>query len=108
MSDPSTGKSILITGCSSGIGYACAVGMRARGWRVFAACRKAEDCARLEAEGFEAPLLDYQDEPTIAAALNTKSWRPQVARLDALFNNGAFATPGRGRRPANRCLAREF
>ena len=55
-------KSILITGCSSGIGYDAAHGLRARGWRVFASCRKAEDCTRLSAEGFESPLIDYQDE----------------------------------------------
>ena len=86
-------RTILITGCSSGIGYACAVGMRARGWRVFAACRKAEDCARLKAEGFEAPLLDYQDEATITAALE-EVLAATGGTLDALFNNGAFATPG--------------
>ena len=47
-------KSLLITGCSSGIGYDAAHAMRARGWRVFASCRKAEDCDRLIAEGFES------------------------------------------------------
>lgn len=86
-------RSILITGCSSGIGYACAVGMRARGWRVFAACRKAEDCARLKEEGFDAPQLDYQDEASITAALD-EVLAATGGTLDALFNNGAFATPG--------------
>jgi NAD(P)-dependent dehydrogenase (short-subunit alcohol dehydrogenase family) len=86
-------KSILITGCSSGIGYAAAHGMRAQGWRVFAACRKATDCARLKAEGFEAPLLDYQDEPSITAALK-EVLAATGGTLDALFNNGAFGTPG--------------
>ncbi len=86
-------KSILITGCSSGIGYVCAHGMLARGWRVFAACRKAEDCARLKAEGFDAPLLDYQDEASITAALNDVL-TATGGTLDALFNNGAYAIPG--------------
>ena len=67
--------------------------MRARGWRVFAACRKAEDCARLKEEGFDAPLLDYQDEGTITAALD-EVLAATGGTLDALFNNGAFATPG--------------
>ena len=44
-------RSILITGCSSGIGYDAAHGLAARGWRVFATCRAEADCARLRAEG---------------------------------------------------------
>lgn len=86
-------KSILITGCSSGIGYAAAHGLRARGWRVFAACRKADDCARLIAEGFDAPLLDYSDPDTITAAVQSVL-AETGGQLDALFNNGAFAVPG--------------
>ncbi len=86
-------KSILITGCSSGIGYDAAHGLKARGWRVFAACRKPEDCARLIAEGLESPLLDYQDEASIASAL-AEVLEATGGRLDALFNNGAFACPG--------------
>ena len=86
-------KSILITGCSSGIGYDAAHGLRARGWRVFASCRKAEDCARLSAEGFESPLIDYQDETTITSGL-AEVLDATGGQLDALFNNGAFACPG--------------
>ena len=47
-------RSILITGCSSGIGYDAAHGMRAKGWRVFATCRQQKDCDRLIAEGDSA------------------------------------------------------
>ncbi|MGB7244897.1 MAG: SDR family oxidoreductase [Sulfitobacter sp.] len=88
-----TRKSILITGCSSGIGYAAAVGLRTKGWRVFASCRKPEDCARLRAEGFDSPLLDYADAKTIASALSEVLTATE-GTLDAVFNNGAFATPG--------------
>lgn len=88
-----TQKSILITGCSSGIGYDAAHGLRQRGWRVFAACRKQADCDRLKSEGFESPLLDYQDENTISAAV-TEVLEATGGTLDALFNNGAFACPG--------------
>ena len=63
-------KTILITGCSSGIGYAAAHGLKAKGWRVFASCRKQEDCDRLIAEGLESPRLDLSDEASIRAALN--------------------------------------
>ncbi|WP_299407849.1 SDR family NAD(P)-dependent oxidoreductase [uncultured Roseobacter sp.] len=86
-------KSILITGCSSGIGYSCAIGLKAQGWRVFAACRKQEDCDRLKADGFESPRLDYTDSTTIDAAL-AEVLAATGGTLDALFNNGAHGTPG--------------
>src|SRR6056297_99730 len=86
-------KTILITGCSSGIGYDAALGLRAQGWRVFASCRRPEDCARLIAEGFDSPLIDYQDEATIASGLS-EVLSATGGTLDALFNNGAFGCPG--------------
>ena len=88
-----TQKSILITGCSSGIGYDAAHGMKARGWRVFAACRKQADCDRLIAEGLESPRLDYQDRKTIETAV-AEVLAATGGTLDALFNNGAFGCPG--------------
>ncbi|MEL7131961.1 MAG: SDR family NAD(P)-dependent oxidoreductase, partial [Pseudomonadota bacterium] len=86
-------KSVLITGCSSGIGYAAAHGLRDAGWQVFASCRTADDCARLTAEGFTSPRIDYTDTPSIAAGLNDVL-TATGGTLDALFNNGAFGTPG--------------
>jgi NAD(P)-dependent dehydrogenase (short-subunit alcohol dehydrogenase family) len=86
-------RSILITGCSSGIGLAAARALKSRGWRVFAACRKEEDCARLRAEGYEAPRLDYEDEASIEAAVE-EVLAATGGTLDALFNNGAYAIPG--------------
>ena len=86
-------RSILITGCSSGIGYDAAQGMRARGWRVFATCRQEADCERLRGEGFESVRLDYTDEDSIAAAADWVLGQTG-GTLDALFNNGAFAVPG--------------
>lgn len=86
-------KSILITGCSSGIGYASAIGLRDAGWRVFASCRKADDCARLQAEGFESPLIDYANAESIVNGL-AEVLEATEGTLDALFNNGAYGTPG--------------
>lgn len=86
-------KSILITGCSSGIGYAAAHGFRDRGWRVFATCRKEADVARLREEGFESLRLDYADPPSIAAAAEHVLKETDGA-LHALYNNGAYASPG--------------
>lgn len=86
-------RSILITGCSSGIGLDAARTLHARGWQVFATCRKPADVERLRAEGLNSLLLDYTDTPGMQAAL-TKVLRQTGGRLDALFNNGAFACPG--------------
>ncbi|GGX45009.1 short-chain dehydrogenase/reductase [Tateyamaria omphalii] len=88
-----TKKSILITGSSSGIGYASAHGMRDAGWKVFASCRKPEDCARLQSEGFESPLIDYTNKTTIATGVS-EVLEATGGTIDALFNNGAFGTPG--------------
>ncbi len=88
-----SGKTILITGCSSGIGHDAAHTLRARGWRVFASCRKPADCDRLRDEGFEAPLLDYADEASIHSALQ-EVLAATGGTLDALYNNGAYAIPG--------------
>jgi NAD(P)-dependent dehydrogenase (short-subunit alcohol dehydrogenase family) len=67
--------------------------MRDAGWRVFASCRKAEDCAVLQADGFESPLIDYEDEATISSGL-AEVLAATGGTLDALFNNGAYAVPG--------------
>lgn len=86
-------KTILITGCSSGIGYDAAHGLTAAGWTVLATCRREEDCARLRAEGLISFPLDVADPASIEAGFNEALARAG-GRLDALYNNAAFATPG--------------
>lgn len=86
-------KSILITGCSSGIGLDAAHGMRSRGWRVFASCRQQRDCDRLRAQGFDSPQIDYTDANSITAGVQ-QVLEATGGRLDALFNNGAHGLPG--------------
>ena len=88
-----TERSILITGCSSGIGRSAAKAMRGRGWRVFATARTADDLAALEKEGLEAVHLDYADPESIAACAE-KVLERTGGRLLALFNNGAYGQPG--------------
>lgn len=88
-----TTRSLLITGCSSGIGHAAAHAMAERGWRVFATARAAEDVARLEEEGLEALRLDLADSASIEAAMEEVRNRTG-GRLTALFNNGAYGQPG--------------
>ena len=86
-------RSVLITGCSSGIGYDAAHGLRDAGWRVFASCRKEADCERLRGKGFESPRIDYDDSDSIASGLDDVL-TATGGTLDALYNNGAFACPG--------------
>lgn len=86
-------RSILVTGCSSGIGLDAAQGLRARGWRVFASCRQEADCARLRGMGFDSPRIDYADPESVASGL-AATLEATGGRLDALFNNGAHALPG--------------
>ena len=100
-------RSILITGCSSGIGRAAAEGLIKRGWRVFATARKPEDVERLTAEGFEALRLDYDDSDSIRAAVDEILSRTG-GRLDALFNNGAYGQAGAVEDLTRDTLRRQF
>ena len=86
-------RSILLTGCSSGIGAHCARKLKAEGWRVLATARRAEDLAALRADGIEAHFLDYRDAGSIAAVF-ISVMEATDGRLDALFNNGAHSQPG--------------
>ncbi len=86
-------RTILITGCSSGIGYHCAHALHQRGWRVFATARKGEDVARLNDEGLESLQLDLDDSNSIQAAL-AEALERTGGTLDALFNNGAYGQGG--------------
>lgn len=87
------GKTILITGCSSGIGGCVAHGLKARGWRVFATVRQPADMERLQTQGLESLSLDLRDSDSIRAAVAAVLERTG-GRLDALFNNGAYGQPG--------------
>ncbi len=84
---------VLITGCSSGIGYTCALGLAKRGYRVVASARRAEDVRALEQDGLAAVRLDLADGNSIALGLQA-ALEHTDGRLDALFNNGAFGLPG--------------
>ncbi len=99
-------RTILITGCSSGIGLDAARTLAARGWRVFATCRRTEDRDRLAAEGLESFTLDLADAASVEAGAAEALDRTGGA-LDALFNNGAFATPG-GVEDLSRAALREI
>lgn len=86
-------KTILITGCSSGIGYATAIELKKRGHNVIATARKQEDVSRLQQEGFTAIPLDLADSNSIQQAVGVIAELTD-GKIDALFNNGAFGQPG--------------
>ncbi len=86
-------KTVLITGCSSGIGYCVATGLKQRGYHVIATARKQQDVERLSNEGFDSVQLDLADSESIRQAFKAVM---QISgnNLYALFNNGAFGLPG--------------
>lgn len=86
-------KTILITGCSSGIGYCAAKGLQERGYRVFATARKRASVEKLLAEGLESFRLDLNDSNSIHFAFE-ETMRRTGGELYALFNNGAYGLPG--------------
>ena len=86
-------RSVLITGCSSGIGYCAAQTLKDRGYRVFASARKQQDVDRLISEGLEGLRLDLNDSASIQAAMDEVLARTG-GTLFALFNNGAYGQPG--------------
>ena len=89
----SSQRSILITGCSSGIGLCAARTLRQRGYRVFAGCRRAEDVERLREEGLECLPLDLDDPASIERAVETVL-EATGGRLYGLFNNAGYGQPG--------------
>lgn len=87
-------RSILITGCSTGIGLAAATELRARGWRVLATARRPDDLERLEREhNLEALALELRDEASIARCAE-EALRRTDGKLYAVYNNAAYGVIG--------------
>ncbi len=86
-------KTVLITGCSSGIGHCVADGLKQRGYRVIATARRPESVEQLRTEGFESLQLDLSQSESIQQAFK-QIMQLTDGRLYALFNNGAFGLPG--------------
>ncbi|HFD79064.1 MAG TPA: SDR family NAD(P)-dependent oxidoreductase [Gammaproteobacteria bacterium] len=92
---PSEGKahSVLVTGCSSGIGYCVARGLKERGYRVVASARRQQDVERLREEGLDCLRLDLDDSESIRRAVEELAERTG-GRLYGLFNNAGYGQPG--------------
>ncbi|MCG9598054.1 SDR family oxidoreductase [Vibrio sp. Isolate25] len=86
-------QSILITGCSTGIGHVCAHALHQKGYQVIASCRHADDVERLRNEGLTCIQLDLTDSNSISKGVK-QTLELTNGQLDALFNNGAYGQPG--------------
>ncbi|UPW17343.1 SDR family oxidoreductase [Agarivorans sp. TSD2052] len=88
-----TRSTILITGCSSGIGLYCAQQLHARGYQVIASCRKAADVERLKRLGLSCVQIDLAQPSSIESGWN-QALQLTGGKIDQLFNNGAYGQPG--------------
>lgn len=86
-------KTVLITGCSSGIGLASAAELQRRGWRVLAACRKPQDVERMNQLGYTGIELDLDSPESVARAAQRVIELTQ-GRLYGLFNNAGYGVYG--------------
>jgi NAD(P)-dependent dehydrogenase (short-subunit alcohol dehydrogenase family) len=100
-------KNILITGCSSGIGYCCATGLAKRGWRVLASCRRPEDVERLQQQGLECLQIDVADSASLRRGAEA-ALALCDGRLDALFNNAGYGQPGAAEDISREVLRAQF
>lgn len=87
-----TQPSVLITGCSSGIGRALAEVFQQAGYQVWATARKAEDLAALSAAGFHAVQLDVND--GLALGQLAERLKTEIGGLDVLINNAGYGAMG--------------
>ena len=86
-------NTILITGCSTGIGLDCALKFQQQGWHVIASCRNDKDSAFLHIKyGLDTVQIDYEKPNSIKKGFN-KALKLTGGKLDVLFNNGAYAIP---------------
>lgn len=87
------GKTILITGASSGIGKITAKHFQGKGWNVIATMRKPEREAELTAlENVLITRLDVQDSGSIVAAV--EAGIKQFGTIDVLLNNAGYGAYG--------------
>src|SRR3954447_18665836 len=85
-------NSVLITGCSSGIGHATATHLAERGWTVYATARRPESIADLAEAGCRTLALDVTDEESMRTAI--AAVQSEAGTIDALVNNAGYSQSG--------------
>lgn len=100
-------RPVLITGCSSGIGYCAAGTLAKRGYRVFATARHQDDVDRLRQEGHNSFQLDLASSNSIEEAVQ---WMLELTKghIYALFNNAAYGQPGAVEDLSRKSLREQF
>ncbi len=84
-----SGRVVLITGASSGIGEACARHLAERGYRVFGTSRRGAEAPR---DGIEMVAMDVDDDASVETAVAAVLQR--AGRIDAVVNNAGWALAG--------------
>jgi NAD(P)-dependent dehydrogenase (short-subunit alcohol dehydrogenase family) len=92
MTDTTTSRAVLVTGCSSGIGRATAERLAASGWTVYATARKPETLGELEARGCRTLALDVTDEASMRDAVGAVEG--EHGAVAALVNNAGYSQSG--------------
>ncbi len=92
MSNQVISKSVLITGCSTGIGRATALRLAQAGWKVYATARSVEKLADLEKAGCRTLALDVMDEASMAAAV--RHIEQEDGAVGVLINNAGYSQSG--------------
>lgn len=86
-------ETVLITGCSSGIGYHVAKRLKEKGYDVYTTARTTEDQERLNAENLNCFILDYADSKSVQSFADAL-FDNLEGELFAVFHNGAYGQPG--------------
>ncbi len=84
---------VLITGCSTGIGYVCAHALHKKGYKVIASCRNIRDVEKLKSEGLICIQIDVSEQTSIQRGL-AEALQLTGGKIDVLFNNGAYGQAG--------------
>ena len=90
-------RTVVVTGASTGIGFACVKVLSGSGWRVFAGVRRREDAERLRSAFGEAvrPLVvDVTDAGAVAEAAREVGEALGGKTLGGLVNNAGIAVTG--------------
>src|ERR687894_168139 len=85
-------KAVLITGCSSGIGWATAKHLSGVGWRVYATARDVDKIAPLADSGCRLLALDVTDEDSMASAV--EEVEREEGAVGVLVNNAGYSQSG--------------
>ena len=92
MTDSTTSRAALVTGCSSGIGRATAERLAVSGWTVYATARRPETLSELEARGCRTLALDVTDEGSMRDAV--AAVEGEHGAVGALVNNAGYSQSG--------------